>query len=94
MSYKLLNNCPIIPQRSKDALNFLYEVGALEDEEYQALSSAIGFRNSMIHDYMKFNKNVLFTILREQKYNEIYDFLIKEPAYSSVVIKRIENYTF
>ena len=87
-------NCLIIPQRSKDALNFLYELGALEDEEYQALSSAIGFRNSMIHDYMKFDKKVLFIILKEQKYNDIYNFLMKEPNYSDVVIRRIENYTF
>jgi uncharacterized protein YutE (UPF0331/DUF86 family) len=43
-------NCPIIPQRSKDALNFLYDVGAINDELYKSLNCAIGFRNSMIHN--------------------------------------------
>jgi len=86
--------CPIVPQRSRDALDILYEVGALEDEEYQSLSSAIGFRNSMIHDYMKFNDAVLYHILKEKKYLDIYTFLITEPAYKQSIIKRIENYSF
>jgi uncharacterized protein YutE (UPF0331/DUF86 family) len=86
-------NCPIVPSRSRDSILFLYEVGALDDEEYQALSGAIGFRNSMIHNYMKFDNDVLFKILHEKRYDEIYYFLVKEPNYSDVVIKRIENYT-
>ena len=50
--------------------------------------------NYEVDYYMKFNKEVLFTILREQKYNDIYNFLVKEPQYSDVIIRRIENYTF
>lgn len=87
-------NCPIIPQRSKDALSFLYDVGAIDDEEYQSLSGAIGFRNSMIHDYMKFKDEILYKILHEKRYIDIYNFLIKAPDYKQVIITRIENYTF
>ncbi len=87
-------NCPIIPQRSKDALNILYDVGAIDDELYYSLSSAIGFRNSMIHDYMKFNEDILYQILKEQKYLDIYNFLIDKADYNDVVIKRVENYSF
>lgn len=87
-------NCPIIPQRSKDALNFLFDIGAIEDEEYYSLSSAIGFRNSMIHDYMKFDNNILFKILKDKKYIDIYNFLIDDVNYKQIIITRIENYTF
>jgi len=87
-------NCPIIPQRNKDAISFLYDVGAIEEEEYYALGSAIGFRNSMIHDYMQFKKEILFSILKNKSYMDIYNFLIKEPNYKQVIISRIETYSF
>jgi len=87
-------DCPIIPQRSKDALNFLYDVGAIDDEIYKSLSGAIGFRNSMIHDYMKFDPEVLYKILRDKKYMDIYNFLVDEVSYTSIIRKRIENFTF
>lgn len=95
-SKRILKNydCPIIPQRSKDAITILYEVGALEDEMYHSLSNAIGFRNSMIHDYMKFNVEVLYKILETKSYDEIYNFLVENIEYKEIIIKRIENYSF
>ncbi len=95
-SKRILKNydCPIIPQRSKDAINILHEVGAIEDEVYSALNSAIGFRNSMIHDYMKFNVEVLYKILQTKSYVKIYEFLVQEVSFKEVVVKRIENYNF
>ena len=86
-------NCPIIPQRSRDALSFLYDVGAISDELYKSLNSAIGFRNSMIHDYMKFNNEILYKILQNREYIDIYNFLIDEADYSDIVIRRIENFS-
>ena len=86
-------NCPIIPQRSKDALNFLYDVGAIDDELYKSLNGAIGFRNSMIHDYMKFNEEILYKILQTRAYLDIYNFLIDEANYKEVIIQRIENFS-
>jgi uncharacterized protein YutE (UPF0331/DUF86 family) len=87
-------DCPIIPQRSKDAIMILHEVGAISDEEYQSLSSAIGFRNSMIHDYMKFDENILYKILETKKYLDVYNFLITDINYKDVIINRIENYVY
>ena len=72
----------------------MHEVGVISDELYYSLSSAIGFRNSMIHDYMKFNNDILYKILKEKKYIDIYNFLVKEPNYNQVVRTRIENYIF
>ena len=87
-------DCPITPQRSKDAITILYEVGAIDEELYSSLSSAIGFRNSMIHDYMKFNVEVLYSILQSKLYTSIYKFLIDEVNFKQVVRTRLENYTF
>lgn len=87
-------NCPIIPQRSKDALVILHEAGAIDDELYSSLSNAIGFRNSMIHDYMKFDENILFKILNSKSYIDIYNFLIDDTSYNNIIIIRIENYVF
>ena len=87
-------NCPIIPQRGRDALFILYEVGAIEEHTYASLSSAIGFRNSMIHDYMQFKEDILIHIVQTQKYSDIYAFVVEEPIYSDVILKRIENFTF
>ena len=87
-------NCPIIPQRARDALSFLYDVGAITDEVYRSLSGAIGFRNSMIHDYMKFNIDILYKILKDRSYMDVYAFLIEEVDYNAVIRSRIENYSF
>ncbi|MEA2050954.1 MAG: DUF86 domain-containing protein [Campylobacterota bacterium] len=87
-------DCPIIPQRSKDAIYILYEVGAIDDEQYGNLNSAIGFRNGMIHDYMKFNIDVLYAILKNKLYVDIYNFLVSDVSYNDVIRSRIENYTF
>lgn len=87
-------DCPIIPQRGRDAIFILYEVGAITHEQYREFMGAIGFRNSMIHDYMDFKVEILLSILREKRYINIYEFLIEEPEYKESVQKRIENFSF
>ena len=84
-------NAPIIPQNSKDSIIILHEIGAIEDDMFHSLSSAIGFRNSMIHDYMKFDVNILISIVKNKAYIDIYNFLVIELDYKDVIIKRIEN---
>jgi len=87
-------NCGIIPQRSKDAVFILYEVGAIEEECYSNLIKAIGFRNIMIHDYLEFDDNYIISLLANKLYNKIYDFIVDEANYTDVIIKRIENFSF
>jgi uncharacterized protein YutE (UPF0331/DUF86 family) len=86
-------NCPLVPSRARDALVIMYDTGLLSDEMYQSLMAAVGFRNAMIHDYMNFDENVLLGILRDKKYLDIHDFLIEEPSYGAVQLKRVESYT-
>jgi uncharacterized protein YutE (UPF0331/DUF86 family) len=85
--------CPVTPSRGRDAIFFMYELGLIEEEEFQALNAAIGFRNSMIHDYMKFDESVLYAILREKRYMDIYRFLIEIPEYNETLKKRITTFT-
>ncbi len=85
-------NCPIVPKSGRDAVIFLYETGLIDDETYRTLSSAIGFRNAMIHDYMNFSEEVLVDLLKNESYRELYRFLIWKPNLSSVQQKRIETY--
>ncbi len=86
-------NCPIVPSRSKDAVYFLYECGAIGEEMYSALVSAIGFRNCLVHDYMKFDIDVMYKILEEKRYMDVYDFIVSDVKYSKTVISRIESYS-
>ena len=86
-------NCPIVPSRSKDAVYFLYECGAISEEMYSALVSAIGFRNCLVYDYIKFDIDVMFKILREKRYLDVYKFIVSDVKYSKTIINRIESYS-
>ncbi len=86
-------NCPIVPTRSKDAVYILYEVGAIDDEEYRNFSAAIGFRNVLIHDYLEFDEDILYRLLQSRQYEKLYEFLQKDIDFSDVIIKRIERFS-
>jgi uncharacterized protein YutE (UPF0331/DUF86 family) len=87
-------NCPIIPQRSKDAIYILLEVGAISEEEYKEFSSAIGFKNIMIHDYLEFDEKILYDMLKNKRYETVYNFLATKPNFNDTIISRIEKFTF
>lgn len=86
-------DCPLVPSRGRDAFIILHEVGLIDDERYQDLMQAVGFRNAMIHDYMNFDERILINIVGEQKYMAIYQFLLQQPEYSAVQISRIETFS-
>ncbi len=85
-------NCPIVPQKGSDAFEFMYEMGLIEDEIFSTMKSAIGLRNAMIHDYMNFNDEILKNVVHSKSYMDIMKFLDENPSYSSVQLKRIENF--
>lgn len=86
-------NCPLVPTRSRDAIEILFSTGAIEDEMYTSLMAAIGFRNAMIHDYMNFDESILISIIKEKRYKKIVQFIVSDLNISGVTLKRIENYT-
>ena len=85
-------DCPVVPVRGRDAIFFMYEIGLIDEDIYQALTGAVGFRNSLIHDYMKFDENILKEIMKNRKYMIIYEFLIQKPKYSETLKKRIRSF--
>jgi len=85
-------NCPIVPQKGSDAFEFMYEMGLIDDEMFSTMKSAIGLRNAMVHDYMNFNDDILKNVVTEKKYLDLVSFLKSELEYSSVQLKRIENF--
>ena len=87
-------NCPIVPSRGRDAFEIMYNASLIDDEQYQNLMQAVGFRNAMIHDYMNFDESILQNIVANQKYLDIYHFLMEQPKYPSVQRSRVENFDF
>ncbi len=85
-------NCPVVPQRGSDAFEFMYDMGLIDDEMFSTMKSAIGLRNAMIHDYMNFNDAILKSVVRAKKYEEVIIFLKSDVVYSSVQLKRVENF--
>ena len=85
-------DCPIIPRRSSDAIIFLYEVGFFNEEEYKEFINIIGFRNAMIHGYMDFDEEILINIVKNEKYDVIYNFLTNDVNVNQTVKKRIKNF--
>ena len=85
-------DCPVVPVRGRDAIFFMYEIGLIDDDIYQALAGAVGFRNSMIHDYMKFDENILREIVKKRKYMVVYEFLIQKPQYTETLKRRIRSF--
>ena len=86
-------NCPIIPQRSKDAIYILYEVGMILDEEYSEFSAAIGFGNIMIHDCLDFDEKIVEEMVKKRRYEKLIGFLIQNVDLNDVLRRRIENFT-
>lgn len=70
----------------------MHEAGVIDDELYQDLMQAVGFRNAMIHVYMNFDESILLKIVTVQKYMALCQFLLKQPEYRAFQISRIENY--
>lgn len=87
-------NCPLVPNRGRDAFTIMYDAGLLDDDLYQSLMQSVGFRNAMIHDYMNFDEAVLIAIVEGQRYLDIYNFLMELPDYNAVQRSRVENFSF
>lgn len=85
-------DCPVVPTRSRDPFVIMHEIGLVSDETYQALMQAVGFRNTMIQDYLNFDERVLVEIVQQKRYMDVHAFLVEKPEYPMVLRRRIENY--
>jgi uncharacterized protein YutE (UPF0331/DUF86 family) len=91
---RILNqaDCPFVPARAHDAFDVLLNTGAISDDTYRQMRSAIGFRNAMIHDYMDFDASILLAVLQQGRYKPLIQFLNEDVVLSDVVKARIRTY--
>ena len=54
------------PENSHEILEILHAAGILSDELYQALQGTPGFRNVLVHDYAKVDKEIVYRYLTQR----------------------------
>lgn len=57
--------------RSREAIDELYEKKNFSKEEYDNILKMIGFRNTLVHDYMKVNENIVRAVMEKQLYKQL-----------------------
>ncbi len=55
--------------KSREAIDVLHLKGVFDNHVYQQLNKMIGFRNVLVHDYLKLNPAIIQSIVRQQHYN-------------------------
>jgi len=88
------HQCPMVFHKGRDAFWVLAETGVIDESVQSGMNQAIGFRNSMIHDYMNFDEETLIKIVVEGQYLQIYDFLIEPVEISDTVKNRISSFSY
>ena len=86
--------CPMVFHKGKEVFWVLTETGVIDEELQGILTQAIGFRNSMIHDYMNFDEKILVDILVNEQHIKIYNFLIAPVELDETQKSRISTFTY
>ena len=86
--------CPMVFHKGKEIFWVLTEAGVIDEELQGVLTQAIGFRNSMIHDYLNFDEKILVEILINEQHIKIYNFLIAPVELDETQKNRISTFTY
>jgi uncharacterized protein YutE (UPF0331/DUF86 family) len=86
--------CPMVFHKGKEVFWVLTETGVIDERLQGILTQAIGFRNSMIQDYMYFDEKILVEILVNEQHIKIYNFLIAPVELNETQKKRISTFTY
>jgi uncharacterized protein YutE (UPF0331/DUF86 family) len=86
--------CPMVFHKGKEVFWVLTETGVIDERLQGILTQAIGFRNSMIHDYMNFDEKILIQILISEQHVIIYNFLIAPVELNETQKSRISTFTY
>jgi len=66
-----------IPVSAYDVFQLLQQTSIISDDEKKQWDKSIGFRNTVVHEYMNVSEEIVFAILHKQEYQFILDFLNK-----------------
>ena len=86
--------CPMVFHKGKEVFWVLTEAGVIDEKQQGILTQAIGFRSSMIHDYMNFDEKILIQILTNEQHLVIYKFLIAPVELDETQKNRISTFTY
>ncbi|GJM07544.1 MAG: hypothetical protein DHS20C10_12780 [marine bacterium B5-7] len=57
--------------RSREAIDELYEKKDFSKEEYDNILKMIGFRNTLVHDYLKVNEAIVRAVIKNKLYQQL-----------------------
>lgn len=67
----------VIPVSAYDVFQLLQQINLISDVEKKQWDKTIGFRNTVVHEYMNVSEEIVFTIVRKREYQFTLDFLNK-----------------
>jgi uncharacterized protein YutE (UPF0331/DUF86 family) len=70
-----------VPVSAYDSFTSLHTQKKITEVQLQQWNAAIGLRNRIVHEYMNVDMAVVFTLVEQQGYQFIVDFL-RQPFYT------------
>ncbi|MDM8565362.1 DUF86 domain-containing protein [Candidatus Halobeggiatoa sp. HSG11] len=67
----------VIPVSAYDVFQLLQQLNIISEVEKIQWDKTIGFRNTVVHEYMNVSDDIVFAIVRKQEYQFTVDFLNK-----------------
>ncbi|MBL7004089.1 MAG: DUF86 domain-containing protein [Gammaproteobacteria bacterium] len=67
----LKKNQKPVPSVARGSIERVYELLAIVKPDINTMRSAVGMRNAIIHDYLNLDWNKVESVLREQKYIDV-----------------------
>jgi len=67
----------VIPVSAYDVFQLLQQLDLISEFEKGQWDKTIGFRNTVVHEYMNVSEEIVFAIVRKQEYQFTLDFLNK-----------------
>lgn len=67
----------VIPVSASDVFQLLQQLNLISAVEKRQWDKTIGFRNTVVHEYMNVSEDIVFAIIRNQEYQFTLNFLNK-----------------